>query len=179
MIHKGRLLYEGRRLSDYGITDESAVHMVLELRAGPCTKRAESGPFHIIVSFFKTLYIPNVDSLKTIGDVKAEIERLESYPTSLQVLSKDTRWRQEPLRNNDPLPEKNFYLKLKILDQEESVTVDDEDSGSSDEKLFPRERHAEDSEAKPTALSLGKKSSLGSKKSSNGVPQKRMRLNKN
>ena len=104
LIFSGFQLEDERLLIDYNIRNGSLVHIVLRLRGGggaiavrrlvPVETRREikgirrqkKRPRGITVKYFKTLHFPASCNLSTIADVKAEIEKQESYPVGVQRL---------------------------------------------------------------------------------------------
>ena len=134
-VDQQRLVFSGYQLEDrmpllsYNISNGCIIHVLLWLRGGgggirvrrvvPIAARRErkrrprqNRRFRgVTVKYFKTLYFPASCNLSTIADVKAEIEKQESYPVAAQRLI----LRGRVLDDDFVLGQRNLQLVLKIV----------------------------------------------------------------
>ena len=115
-----RLIFSGYQLEDdvplffYNISNHCTIHRVLLLRGGGAAVPGVT-PGIVTVKYFKTLRFLTSCNLSTIADVKAEIEKQESYPVAAQRLI----LRGRVLDDDFVLGQRNLQLVLKIADSGE------------------------------------------------------------
>ena len=129
-VFNGVQLGEGVPLVIYNIRDGSIINLVLRLRGGYCFRG-----FRVCVKYFKTLRFPENCHLITVADVKAEIEKLESYPVAIQRLV----LKGKVLGDDYVLGEHDLELVLHISsskekDRKASVAKNADSANASDKK---------------------------------------------
>ena len=155
-VFNGVQLGEGVPLAVYNIRDGSIICLVLRLRGGYSFRG-----FRVCVKYFKTLRFPENCHLITVADVKAEIEKLESYPVAIQRLV----LKGKVLGDDYVLGEHDLELVLHMSSSNEkdrkasmamnadSVNASDKKSESEDSETDPASSSDEDNEEGPESLS--------------------------
>ena len=83
LIFGGALLEDEHFISDYNITDNSKIHIVLKLRDGMSMK---TNLINIRINHKGNCFIIKVDPLLSIKKLKIQIEQLTKIPVSQQIL---------------------------------------------------------------------------------------------
>ena len=83
LVFGGAQLEDEHLISDYNITENSKIHLVLKLRGGMAMK---PNPIKIRIKYFENCSIIKVDPLISIKKLKTQIEQLTKIPVSEQIL---------------------------------------------------------------------------------------------